>query len=170
MGRSGPGLLPARAQGDRGTRRTLRAWVDREARAQVDTDSMRTPRHAGGLEGFPRWAEQRWGMGSRAWGHRSHQTWWPLRGDSWETEVGDPVPGWRVREVADPSPSPALLLTGPALLQHGHTLLTTGRWLKDMQWGQKSGGGRGPTLCPPVPAHEALEWGPLQPSPVLSPV
>lgn len=51
---------------------------------------------------------------------------------------------------ASPSPAglPAVCPPGPALLQHGHTLLTTRHWLKDMQWGQKSGGGRGLTRAP----------------------
>lgn len=49
-------------------------------------------------------------------------------------------PGW-----------PAICPPGPALLQHGHALLTIRRWLKDMQWGQKSGSGQSPTLCPQCP-------------------
>lgn len=131
-------------------------WKQTGCRPRDTLETLRGSRHG----------QSRGGVGgSRAWGHRSHQT-WPLRENSRETKVGDPVPGPRVRGGSGRLPqrgSPAVYLPGPAVLQHGHTLLTVRRWLKDTQWGQKSGGGRGPTLCPPVPVMRPWSGGPLQP-------
>ena len=74
-------------------------WKQTGCRPRDSLETLRGSRHG----------QSRGGVGgSRAWGHRRHQT-WPLRENSRETEVGDPVPGPRVRGVADASPSTAHL-------------------------------------------------------------